>query len=281
MYKKTQSQLLKIKLLRLGKLLAVTGAFGISMVAQGAPVAYWRMQDFKSNLELIGDDVKFKNDVNPEAMPLCSTGKIKLQVSNDLPGTEISSGVAGQKASLNQRSLQVPGANLEPALKADVGRNLRLEGFTVEMFIKVEKALPWGTVICLPRSGGVSDWVTWSWQITLENKLTARFDSNNAGETLGFNQRMDTPFEIVDGKWHHVAMTFSKTTAKFYIDHELVAAKADFHNLPLKFDDSAEFVFGKGVTCSVTDIRISDLVLTPEQFLKVEKAAAAGKKAGE
>ena len=132
MYKNTKSQLslsqnVRTKMLRLGKLLAVNGIFCISLLAQGAPVAYWKMQDFKSNLELIGDDVKFKNEVNAEAMPLRSSGKIKLQVSDDLPGTEISSGVAGQKTSHNQRSLQVLGAKWDPALKADVGRNLRLE----------------------------------------------------------------------------------------------------------------------------------------------------------
>ena len=94
------------------------------------------------------------------------------------------------------------------------------------------------------------------------------------------NQRLTFDKEVTDGKWHHWAFTFqpnasdsTKSDIAFYLDHDQLGT---VQTLPgrVAYDDTLRFAIGEGgssFTGLIDELRISDCVLTPAQFLRAEK----------
>ena len=94
------------------------------------------------------------------------------------------------------------------------------------------------------------------------------------------NQRLTFDKEVTDGKWHHWAFTFqpnasdsTKSDIAFYLDHDQLGT---VQTLPgrVAYDDTLRFAIGEGgssFTGLIDEVRISDCVLTPAQFLRAEK----------
>ena len=93
------------------------------------------------------------------------------------------------------------------------------------------------------------------------------------------NQRLTFDKEVTDGKWHHWAFTFqpnasdsTKSDIAFYLDHDQLGT---VQTLPgrVAYDDTLRFAIGEGgssFTGLIDEVRISDCVLTPAQFLREE-----------
>lgn len=94
------------------------------------------------------------------------------------------------------------------------------------------------------------------------------------------NQRLTFDKEVTDGKWHHWAFTFqpnasdsTKSDIAFYLDHDQLGT---VQTLPgrVAYDDTLRFTIGEAgssFTGLIDELRISDCVLTPAQFLRAEK----------
>ena len=94
------------------------------------------------------------------------------------------------------------------------------------------------------------------------------------------NQRLTFDKEVTDGKWHHWAFTFqpnasesTKSDIAFYLDHDQLGT---VQTLPgrVAYDDTLRFAIGEGgssFTGLIDEVRISDCVLAPAQFLRAEK----------
>jgi len=94
------------------------------------------------------------------------------------------------------------------------------------------------------------------------------------------NQRLTFDKEVTDGKWHHWAFTFqpnasdsTKSDIAFYLDHDQLGT---VQTLPgrVAYDDTLRFAIGEGgssFTGLIDEVRISDCVLTPAQFLRATK----------
>lgn len=93
------------------------------------------------------------------------------------------------------------------------------------------------------------------------------------------NQRLTFDKEVTDGKWHHWAFTFqpnasdsTKSDIAFYLDHVQIGNTQTL-NGRVAYDDTLRFAIGEGgasATALIDEVRISDCVLTPAQFLRAE-----------
>ena len=94
------------------------------------------------------------------------------------------------------------------------------------------------------------------------------------------NQRLTFDKEVTDGKWHHWAFTFqpnasdsTKSDIAFYLDYVQLGTTQTL-NGRVAYDDTLRFAIGEGgssFTGLIDEVRISDCVLTPAQFLRAEK----------
>ena len=148
---------------------------------------------------------------------------------------------------------------------------LRVTNLTVEVFLKVDRRMNFPLVIGKARSGGTS------WNLDFDNtgKPRVRIDSGVAftNGTPGFNESVTAAVSVEDGQWHHVAFTYTHTnkTARLYIDYVLSASRTTYSNLV--YDSSALYIAsgagGRGFDGWIDEIRLTDSVLTPEQFMTV------------
>lgn len=150
---------------------------------------------------------------------------------------------------------------------------LRASNLTVEAFVKVDRHVNWGLIIGKPRTdnGGAS----WSLGMDSGGKPYVRFDTQplgNPGPGDGYNASKSSGVNIEDGQWHHVAFTYTNRTYRLYVDYLLRAEDKTANGLVY---DTNPLRIGQGAGFSVNfdgwidEIRISDTVLQPYQFMQV------------
>jgi hypothetical protein len=149
---------------------------------------------------------------------------------------------------------------------------LRATNLTVEAFVKVGRRVNWPLIAGKRRTDGNGT----SWNLDLDNagRPRVRIDSQplgSSGGSGGWNQSWTAPVAVEDGKWHHLAFTYSHTdrAVKLYVDHVLRAGGQSFSNLVY---DARELRIGQGAGDRAFDgwideVRISDEALAPEQFM--------------
>ena len=96
-------------------------------------------------------------------------------------------------------------------------------------------------------------------------------------ENVGNNQMFETSAKIEDGRWHHVALSYDSATRKvlIYKDYEQVHEGTTINPLWL---DSGSIQIGAGDMAFdgwIDEVRLTDRVLTPSQFLHVVKKSGS------
>ncbi|MBI1367570.1 MAG: PEP-CTERM sorting domain-containing protein [Planctomycetes bacterium] len=162
---------------------------------------------------------------------------------------------------------------------ADPGGNFfNITGsFTVEGFVRIESNVNFATLVGKARNGNNS-----SWEIDTNNtgKLRVRVDSNtvypDAGSGDGaFNQSITSNFNLEDGLWHHFAMTYnaSTRTVTLFGDYTQVGSAVLSDSGVMHFDSNSLFfganAGGRALDGWLDEVRISDTLLTPNQFLTI------------
>ncbi len=135
---------------------------------------------------------------------------------------------------------------------------------TVECFFRVEQQAKRFALLASKRR---ADGSTWSLAISPDGVVTARFDTQQGDSRIGFNRTVSSGVKVDDGAWHHVALSFDQATleAALYVDY--ILAKKATTNGPLVYD-TAGLTIGRGLNGWIDEIRLSDTVLHPEQFLR-------------
>lgn len=135
---------------------------------------------------------------------------------------------------------------------------------TVECFVRVEEQVKRFALLASKRR---TDGSTWSLAISPDGVVTARFDTQQGDSRIGFNRTVSSGVQVSDGEWHHVALTYDHATqtGALFVDYEL--KKTATTTGPLVYDD-AELTIGRGLNGWIDNVRISDSVLHPEQFLR-------------
>ncbi len=213
--------------------------------------------------------------------------------SDKVPGYKIIDGEGGAVLSEpDAASLSIPsiGANVvwsnwgdQYYLRKDANGVERTSG-TVELWVKGSVKKTFAAILDakMTANGNYNDNLH-AWRLG--------YDASNGGKpsvlfrylkTDGTrdNQRLTFDKEVTDGKWHHWAFTFqpnasdsTKSDIAFYLDHDQLGT---VQTLPgrVAYDDTLRFAIGEGgssFTGLIDELRISDCVLTPAQFLRAEK----------
>ena len=141
-----------------------------------------------------------------------------------------------------------------------------------------------------------SSWTaeTWALYVRTNGKLALRIatEAQSSSYILGYSANPYGVYAVNDGNWHHVAFTYDKVTgvAKVYVDykldqtHQLTAGKAlvydtnsttpNYHAIWIggyPYSDSSN---GRILNGCVDELRISNTVLEPQQFLRLVPTAA-------
>ena len=129
--------------------------------------------------------------------------------------------------STNSRSLKFTNTGLPADLNSPKGGVLTiphnaimvLSKLTAEAVVKMDRLVNFPLIIGKVRSGGT----TWNIDMNNAGYPRLRIDSNPVGTSSGsgFNQSVNSSVGINDGKWHHVAFTYTHATRKavIYVDY--------------------------------------------------------------
>ena len=213
--------------------------------------------------------------------------------SDDVPGYKIIDGEGGAvlskpdvaSLSLPSTSATVKWSNWDDMyyLRMDTNGNERTSG-TVEFWVKATTARTFAVILDAEytENGTYGD-NCHAWKLGLDGStgknpsiLFRHLKSDGTRE----NQRVNFITNVIDNAWHHWAFTFApnasdstKSDVAFYLDHTQVGTTQTL-NGRMAYDDTLRFAIGTGGSTVVghfDEVRISDCVLAPAQFLRAEK----------
>jgi len=198
---------------------------------------------------------------------------------SDRPGTRVWSSFNGplfnatNSASLRFVNAGVPNSQAGSVVTVpDNNPLLRASNLTVEAFVKIDRHVNWGLIVGKPRTDGGGT----SWSIGMDSggKPFIRIDTQplGVGSGTGYNASKSSGVNIEDGQWHHVAFNYTNRTYKLYVDYLLRVEGTTVYDLVY---DTNPLRIGQGAGFSVNfdgwidEVRISDTVLQPYQFMQV------------
>lgn len=200
----------------------------------------------------------------------------------DVPGTNIFNGLYGALLNAdNSSSLYFTNAAAFPAQTnslngsyvevTNVTSLLCPTNFTIEFFVKVARDVNWPCLVGKERENNGASWCI---DMDISDPVKLRMDTEplSYGPSNGFNQCIAS-VSVQDGKWHHIAVTYHSPTRKatLYIDYITQWSMTTTHEAV--YTNNSLF-FGKGAGSNwafdgwMDEIRLSDTVLTPIQFLR-------------
>lgn len=267
-----------------GMLFAAAWCLGVVAPTLAATSAYWPFDDQPPGVLATA----LVSEVNGDVLvgQAKNTGGTARNPAHDadVPGTNIFNGLYGALLNANNSSsLYFTNAAAFPAQTnsqnggyvevTNVTSLLCPTNFTVEFFVKIARDVDWPLLIGKSRENGGA-----SWGIDLDrsNPIKLRMDTQPLGQpgsTNGFNQNWVGP-NIQDGKWHHVAVTYSTPTrtASMYVDYTLRTSTPQSTHEVIYTNFS--LLIGKGAGSNqafdgwMDEVRLSDTVLQPNQFLR-------------
>ncbi len=213
--------------------------------------------------------------------------------SDDRPGVRIWSRYGGALLNTsNSASLRFVNAGLPAVTNSSSGGVitvpdndplLRASNVTVEAFIKVDRHINWPLIVAKPRAD--SNGSTWNLLLDNTGKLMLRFDTQplGTGSGAGYNQTWSGTTSLEDGRWHHVAFTYSHTNraVKAYVDYVLAISMSTFSNLVY---DTSPLRIGQGSGAVAFDGKLRLLLCRRcgrgLDFLRDGRAHAAARMAG-
>ena len=210
-----------------------------------------------------------------------SDSSVKPTYSSDVPGVRILDGEDGAVLSKhNDKSISFPGNSHYPAcalwgrsVNPSVPANL-LETYFVPMTADGVARMSGTIEFWMKPTPGQQ--VAWSSQPALLSDY--RNDKNLNIWQFIFVNNVCPSDDVLDGKWHHVAAVFQpsgtnpgKTDVVTYVDHT-ERGKTSFDGVIDYRLGAYTLQMGMRYEGLIDEFRISDRALTPNQFLRAEKA---------
>ncbi|MDD2598795.1 MAG: LamG domain-containing protein [Kiritimatiellae bacterium] len=216
-------------------------------------------------------------------------GGVKPQFTNYLPSSTemlVRDGVTGAIVNSNSTSLYFRNAGTGATPNFQTGSIVTAAdpnipeffptNFTVEAFVKADRAAQWALIIGKRRSNG-GDY-SWSIGVESDGDFRCRFDTTDPVTTTNHNpnQVFRSYQPIYDGSWHHVAMSYHypTKTCKLYIDYELKRTATTTY--PMYIDTGVIQIGGgdRNFDGWIDEMRITKRVLAPTEFLYLERPPA-------
>lgn len=157
---------------------------------------------------------------------------------------------------------------------------LQLSTFTIEAFVKLDVYSAWGGIANYSRMDGSVRRNSFGLTLSGSTSGGGIFGLQGVIDRTGQNNDVLTsgvPNQFNDDQWHHVAMTYGPEGDKFrlslYKDYSLFAT--ELQPTAITYAGAEGLYFGLMGTSGgfdgwLDEIRYSDTVLTPDQFLRVE-----------
>ncbi|MDZ7615805.1 MAG: LamG domain-containing protein [Patescibacteria group bacterium] len=165
------------------------------------------------------------------------------------------------------------------------GAVTQVRNFTVEAFIKTSETASFARILQKQRGGALDA----SWRIDPRNttNIAIRADSNDGTYGL-YNQSVNGSQNINSGQWQHLALTYTDGVAgvtpgvlNVYWDYTL-AATLTMNNLGVMQYDTGLFSIAggpgspNGLVGLIDEVRFSNTVLAPDQFLRATAVPEPG-----
>lgn len=253
--------------------------------APGATVAYWQFDEGTPG----NDATTVVTQVNSPALDGTGVndGGGLPDFSSEVPfGTVYSSGSvvnASNTGALSINNTGLPGnvgSHSTGVIQVDGSNALvKQTTFTIELFVKFDLFAEFAGIIGKERNDNSGC----SWQIDTDGtgKLRVRFDTQALGTggngVSGYNQSWTSNFVITDGQWHHVALTYDETNRTFALFADYAQQATDQTAFNLVYDDDVfeiGHIAGRGFDGWVDEVRLSDTILAPSQFLAIPEPAS-------
>lgn len=161
---------------------------------------------------------------------------------------------------------------------------LHLSTFTVEFFLRMKGwDGGWQALAVKPASLACANADSWGIRLTSQYQIRARFSrEQEVTGNLSDNEELIISGlnNLYDGRWHHVALTFDGVTRKavVYFDYAYKGEKTISNPLWYTSDEGCRLFVGGTVQttndalCDIDEFRLSDTVLTSDQFLRVRSS---------
>ena len=233
----------------------------------GNTVGYWRLDDGTPGTAATTVDSLFNNGAlqgTANGSPVFNADRPAGTIVDGLNGPEIGPSTASLEFS-NSQSVFIP---FDPLLEPDQ--------FTVEFFMKADAQGGYPGIVQKRKQLGGSSTVgggniTWGVGKEANERTFARVDT-----TTTTNRTWTILGSTADGEWHHFALTYEEVANNgvwtLYRDYELLAVKTDVGLID--YDGMSGLYFGDATSTDfqqylglLDEVRFSDVVLTPEQFL--------------
>lgn len=273
------------------RFIIVAAALGAAGSLDAGTVAWYHLDEVAPGTP-VTSDVRFLNAVDSAKLQgrpysvssgtLGSTSAYMPAATNDVADTVCVVDPVGGTTGHNARSLYFTYADSgsNPAryggcVQVASDSSLSLADVTVEFFVRplrlTEKTNN-GWQLVAKQSSGNSKF-TYSICLDYNGKPYVNcYDSSGTLMNTTGSSKFVGSKSILDGRWHHVALTATGTTAALYVDH--VLAKSVTLTEPLVYNDTAPLYIGASQMGYyvpggfIDEVRISDEALEPSQFLR-------------
>jgi len=259
--------------------------FAVSLTtgrAVAATIGYWTFDDGAPALAASSIVTPTNSPALNGTARTWAGGTTKPAFSGERGGLRVIDGIGGPRLNWGNRgSLRFVNRDVPDSKTSGAGSVVtvpdndpltRPHSFTVEAFVKVDRDVDFPTIVGKNRAdaGGTS----WQMDINADGTLRVRIDSQALGlgsGNAGFNQSFRTTANLQDGQWHHVAMSYEDTNraVELYADYVDVGGGTTVN--PIVYDGQQLSVGadgGRALDGWVDEVRLSDAVLLPEQFLR-------------
>ncbi len=255
-------------------LLLVIFLVGVTSAAAGT-IAYWRLEDGAPGTLATTLHSEFNSTL------MDGTSPNVMRFTSDVPGQLIYDGVAGVTVDNTSSLYSTISGNNRFDVDDDTNdpKLTEPDSFTFEMFVKSDGGGDQYQVITRKTRGGADgSWFLMTWP---DGRLVLRVDSNDGTEYPGgHNKSVNIP-GLMDEQWHHIAVTYdgSLATPEFNLfmdyDQKRTLRPADYPGSTgaIVYDEGVLHVGGRNNgNCWdgwIDEPRFSDVVLSPDQFLRV------------
>ena len=158
---------------------------------------------------------------------------------------------------------------------------LHCPNITVEFMAKIQPGVTlahWAHMLVF-RNSSTANIKAWGLMINASGTVSGQMHTRDStGAAIDADKSIDSGFaaacNVVDGKWHHIALTYDGSYAKLYVDYVQMASKA--RTIPIDYNEDCE---GRLCICGndkatygrwqgfIDEVRISDEALPPSKFL--------------
>ena len=278
------------------RIIAVVAVAASVFCVDAKTVAWWHFNEQPNGTSTVNGDATILNAIDPSkyvltAGVLGTDNELKQDRDAQLPCytnafPEYAAWVAsdGAKDEDNRGMYFNPevadGTGCGSVLYTEVVDGLKLSSVTVELFVKadyINSANHWKNLIVM---GGLGKQEAWALRVGANGLPQFRSTYAYVDGNHSWHSQVGTG-NILDGQWHHLAFSFDGNTKELtlYVDYAKVGSKK-FDN-GLVYDDGVRYLeigsFNKANYGRwrgwVDEVRISDTVLQPSEFLRVEKSS--------